>query len=146
MPQECVVDTNVLQKANAPIAMKPRAASLFLRRVSLLERIHEGSLSLLISNSLLAEYKRQVLEPRNDYVRAFFELIAQPGRCVWNWRSRWSGGDRSRARDCRYPREDDHVLRTAIRPRATIIFTEEMRMLNADPCIYREFKVHIQSP
>ena len=114
----------------------------------MLERIQRGTLTLLMSSKLLAEYRRQVPSPRNDHIRAFFELvlIAAPTRCVWNWEKRWSGGQRAKARKCRYPEEDDHVLRTAIRPSASVIFTEEERILKADACIYRCFRVHIRLP
>jgi hypothetical protein len=147
MTQECVVDTTVLQKVNAPLTHEPAERSAFVKRVNLLTQIQQGSMTVLISTKLIAEYERQVRSPRNDHVRLFFELIQDPGRRTFNWRKRWSGADREHARRCRYPREDDHVLRTAIRPgSSTIIFTEEQPMLRADQCVYRRFQVHIHPP
>ncbi|MGB9624459.1 MAG: hypothetical protein ACPMAQ_06305 [Phycisphaerae bacterium] len=143
--EECVIDTMVLQKANAALTQQPAERSLFRRRLALLDRIQRGTLTVLISRQSLAEYERQVPSPRNDYIRAFFELIRDPVRRAWNWEKRWSG-KKAKARKCRYPSEDDHVLRTAIRPRGSTIFTEEHRMLVADACIYRHFRVHIHSP
>ena len=147
MTAECVIDTTVLQKANAPLRHAPREVSRFADRVRLLKRIADGELTLLISPKLLAEYGRQVPEPRNDTVRVFLELITLRSERVFvNWKKRWAGRDREAARHCRFPREDDHVLRTAIRPQVSTIITEEGRMLRADACVYRAFRVHIREP
>lgn len=145
MPPEWVIDTSVLQKANALLTQRPGDQSLFRRRIRLLDILRRGQATLLMSNQLLAEYRRQVRGPRNDFVRAFFEIAVDPNRRVFNWHKRWSG-DRDKARKCRYPVEDDHVLRTAIRPHSTTIFSEERRMLAADPCVYRTLRVHIRAP
>jgi hypothetical protein len=145
MPLECVIDTSVLQKANAPISTSPGVRSLFLKRLKLLSMIQTGDLVVLISKQLHSEYGRQVRSPRNDYVRAFFDLLDNPARRIYNWEKHWAG-KRGQARSCRFPSEDDHVLRTAIRPHSTTIFSEEERMLAADACIYRKLRVHIWHP
>lgn len=143
--KECVVDTSVLQKANAPLT-QPRQGPDFAKRLRLLKRIQVGELKVLISSHLFEEYQRQVSSPRNDFVKAFFELLGSPDRRVSNW-SPWPSRDREKARKCRYPQEDDHVLRTARREdRSTTIICEERRMLLADACIYRKFRVHICRP
>ncbi len=147
MPTACVIDTVVLRKANDPLAGPPHESSLFIQRLKLLARIAKGELIILVSAKLLQEYREQIREPRNETVKAFFELVAAGSeRVVFNWKKQWSGADRAKARGCRYPKEDDHVLRTAIRPNGTTILTEEKRMLDADSCIYREFRVHIIEP
>jgi len=144
-PSDCVVDTSVLQKANAPIRHSPRKASDFVKRLRLLESIRDGRTRVLISKSLINEYRRQIREPRNDHVKAFLELLTgSTDRVRFNWKRRWSGADREKARRCRYPAEDDHVLRTAIQPQGSTILTEEHRMLTSDACIYRLFGVHIK--
>jgi len=143
--RECVIDTVVLQKTNAPLAHAPRPHAKIRVRLQLLKRIRQGNLVVLASKNLLEEYKRQITTPRNDYVQAFFALL-DSNTVQWNWEKRWPGGDRARARKCRYPKEDDHVLRTAIRPHPSYIVTEEGRMLKADQCIYRQFHVHIVEP
>jgi hypothetical protein len=145
MAGECVVDTSVLQKANAPITSPTRERSKFARRIALLADIQAGRKTALYSRKLLAEYERKVAIPRNDFVRAFFEILAAPGRAIPNW-PRWSGSTRAKARKCRYPHEDDHVLRTAVRPSGATIFSEEGRMLAADACIHRELGIHILDP
>lgn len=145
MPLECVIDTSVLQKANAPISTSPRVWSLFQKRLKLLSRIRTGDLVVLISKQLHNEYDRQVRSPRNDYVKAFFDLLDTPHRRIYNWEKHWKG-KRAQSRKCRFPSEDDHVLRTAIRPHSTTIFSEEKRMLAADACIYRNLRIHIQHP
>jgi len=142
MPNEYALDTTVLQKANAIINKPPRRHSLFVRRIELLNDIYSRRKTVLISKRLLQEYEEKVKAPRNDFVRLFFELLANPRGPVYNWAA-WPGRDREKARKCRYPSEDDHVLRTAIRPNGSTIITEEERMLKADSCIYREFRVHI---
>jgi len=142
MPGECAIDTTVLQKANARILHPPRERSLFRKRIRLLDDLRRGKRTVLFSRQLLTEYEVKVKIPRNDYVRLFLEILADPRRGVYNW-AKWPGRDREKARKCRYPVEDDHVLRTAIRPTASTIVTEERRMLGADECIYRAFRVHI---
>jgi len=141
---DCVVDTMVLQKANAPILREPREGRLFLRRISLLVNISNGTIRPIVSAKLLVEYVRNVPSPRNEYIRAFFELLDRPERVIWNWARRWSGAERGRARACRYPREDDHLLRTAVGAEGSEILTEERRVLCTDRCVHREFGVHIR--
>jgi hypothetical protein len=140
-----VVDTGVLQKANAPVDEDVRERSKFKKRLDLLARLKQHQLTVLISKKLLAEYQRQVSKPRNDFVRAFYELLTSPGVAVPNWPA-WSGKRRSDASFCRFPREDYHVLRTAICPSGSTILSEEHRMLVTDACIHRKFHVHVIDP
>jgi hypothetical protein len=143
MPEECVVDTTVLQKANAPITKPVARGSQFARRLAILRAILEGEIVALYSSRLVHEYEQHVKEPRNDFVRAFFELLDDVGRATYNWH-RWTGAVRDKARKCRFPREDYHVLRTAIRGTPSAIITEEQRMVGTDACIYRELRVHVK--
>jgi len=145
MAKECVIDTTVLQKANAPLLHRPRERSLFRKRLQLLRQIQSGRLIALISEKLFSEYKEQLKAPRNDFVQAFFGLLQDPDRRTQNW-APWPSGRSEKARKCRYPEHDDHVLRTAIRPTPTTVFSEDTDMLKADACIYRQFRVHIQQP
>lgn len=145
---EAAVDTTVLRRANVPLVGNRASAALMARRLSLLQRVQRRELIILLSERLLQEYREQLRIPLNDYVRAFLECVTTPDgtRVLMNWKTPWSHGDRSRARGCRFPLEDDHVLRTAIRGRRTAIYSEERRMLATDDCIYREFRVHVQEP
>jgi hypothetical protein len=145
MPDLVVVDTGVLQMANAPVGEGVRERSKFKKRLDLLFRLKRHQLTVLISKKLLAEYQRQVSKPRNDFIRAFFELLASPGGAVPNW-CRWSGEIRSHASFCRFPREDYHVLRTAICPEGSTILSEEHRMLVTDACIHQRLGVHVIDP
>jgi len=148
VPDKATLDTTVLRRANVALQGNRAAATLLARRLCLLQRIRSKQICLLISRNLIEEYRQQLLPCRNDLVKAFLELATKPDgkHVVINWKASWSGGDRGRARECRYPAEDDHVLRTAIRNEPSTIYTEEMRMLNVDACIYKEFGVHIQKP
>ena len=147
MPEECVVDTTVLQKANAPITKPVARGSKFARRLAVLRGIREGRIVALHSPRLIQEYEEHVKEPRNEFVRAFFELLNNVGRATcnatYNWPP-WTGAVKEKARKCRFPREDYHVLRTAIRGTPSTIITEEERMLRTDACIYRELRVHVR--
>jgi len=144
---ECVIDTTVLQKANAPLIREPRETSLFVRRLRLLRDIQRGQRTVLISNRLFAEYQSQVSEPRNDFVVTFLALVAAPdssaGRCLSNWAA-WPGRQREKARKCKFPKHDDHLLRTAICPSGSTIITEETKLIDTDACIYRRFNVHVR--
>jgi predicted nucleic acid-binding protein len=143
MPAQVVIDTTVLKKANRPISGPLRARSRFARRVELLEGIRQGHGVVLYSRKLLAEYERQVRTPRNDFVQAFFQILSTPGRALYNWARRWPPSEQEKARKCRYPKHDDHVLRTAISGEPTTIVSEDQTMIRADECIHRHFRVHI---
>jgi len=139
----CVVDTTVLQKANAPIGGPPNRRNIFRKRIALLEKLMRQELIALYSQKLMNEYLRQLPDPRNDYIRAFFEILTQPGRAIHNWHHPWKS-DADDARRCHFPFEDDHVLRTAIHhAQPSVIYTEEARMLTAHRCVYRKFQVGI---
>lgn len=150
MVPECVVDTCVLQNANNLIDvsdLSSESRSLFQNRLNLLSRIEAGHFVVLISPKLQSEYNRQIRSTKRDYVKAFFDILDDPSRYVLNWEKHWSGGKRDLAHSrCKFPPEDDHVLRTAIRPHPTTIFSEESRMLVTDRCIYRNLRVHIRLP
>lgn len=141
-----VIDTNILQSANAPITVSPRGGSRFRVRLQLFRRVQAGRVVVLISDKLLNEYSRRVPKPRNDLIKFFFELLASPdGRRVQcNWKRTWSPGEQADARKCRYPRHDDHLLRTAIGPNGPAVITEEQKLVGTDACIYRRFRVHIR--
>lgn len=141
---ECVIDTDVLQKANAPILSPP--GPMFRRRVALLARIRNGQLVVLMSARVLAEYGQKVREPRNDYVKLFLELASDPRRARMNWVRHWSGKYRSYVSKCRFPHHDLHLLRTAVRPNGATIYTEEGPLLRTDQCIHRYLRVHVAEP
>lgn len=151
MCRDCVVDTSVLRKANAPLEANPRSRAETRRRLALLKMITDGEVRVLISGQLLREYDAQVLEPRNDYVQQFLTLLVNPSGHILNW-ARLSGSERDYAfGTCRFPREDEHVLRTAVRrgtrrfTRSTI-YTEEDRMLRTNACIKRKFRIAVDDP
>lgn len=145
---EAAIDTTVLQKANVEINHDRAKANRLAKRISLLQRIQRNEIAVLVSERLLHEYVQQIQVRQNDFVRAFFELVSSPDgqRVILSWKKQWSGGERAAARACRYPREDYHVLRTAVRGHPTTIYTEEGRMLLADACISRRFSVRIIEP
>jgi hypothetical protein len=148
VPHEAALDTTVLRRANVPLQGTRADATLMAKRLALLRRIRTNEINVLVSQRLIQEYSDQLKTYQNEFVKTFMELATQPdGRhVILNWKDRWSGGDRERAARCRYPHEDNHVLRTAIRPNPSMIYSEEHRMLRADACIYRVFRVHILEP
>ena len=146
MPELGVIDTMVLRKANAPLTTDPKERRAFAKRLALLQRIHPDDLNVLISSKLVTEYTQQVLEPRNDLVKASLEIMTDPTRHKLNW-PRWPGGRQDKAAKCRFPPEDTHVLRTAfVDGEGSTIFSEEDRILRTDACIHRSFDVHVVDP
>jgi hypothetical protein len=141
MSRRVVVDTCVLQKANAPILNAPRAGREFKDRLTLLKKIASGSFTAAWSKALLLEYGSHVLEPRNDYVRAFLDILTNI-KPTW---TKLTGAQEERLRECRYPQEDKHLLRTALPGPATIA-TEENRLLNVDRPVHKHFQVHLKTP
>jgi predicted nucleic acid-binding protein len=140
-----VVDTNVLQKANAPLGPVIKEGRKIRRRLELLSQIRRREVTILYSRQLVHEYRTQIQHPRNEFVRAFFEVITGGANAIFNWRTPWRS-DRVIARECRYPDHDDHVLRTALHDDSTTIYTEDEPMLRAGECIYRRLRVRIQDP
>lgn len=145
--KEAVVDTTVLRKADVHLKPLEKRGALLAARLSLLKRINSKELAVLVSSRLIGEYLSQVAVGRNDVVKAFLELLTRPDGeyCIHNWPP-WRGAERENAARCRFPPEDTHVLRTAMRGKQTVIFTEEARMLKADACVHRRFGVHVQAP
>jgi len=142
---ECVVDTVVLQAANAPLKASPRAGRTITSRIRLLRALQDGKLVALYSEKLLLQYREKLPKPRNDFVRAFLELLTGPGATP-NW-SRLTGAQQDRARKCRFPHHDLLLLQTAFRKDLqTTIFTEDGPMLKTDKCILRYFRVHVLHP
>jgi hypothetical protein len=142
--EECVIDTRVLQSANAPLTSPPRPGSLFTKRIQLLIDLRAGARIALRSRKLIDEYTKKVPKPRNDYVKVFFEILTDPAKSISNW-AKWTGSQRDKAhKTCRYPGHDDHLLRTAIRPNGSTIITEEAKLIATDECIHRTFGVHIR--
>lgn len=139
---ECVFDTNVLQKANAPLHNQPKENRKFAKRIALLRRIQSGHLEILISHKLLIEYNNHILEPRNDLIKFFLEQLTSPRGAIFNWYTPWNAR-RDDAVDCGFPAHDHHVLRTAIRPGRSRIYTEENGILGSAKCIKRRFNVEI---
>lgn len=148
MPALCVVDTMVLRKANAPLENDPREGRAFVKRLALLQSIRSGERQVLMSAALLAEYRQQVLSPRNELIQTFFSLLDDKKRCRMNWPP-WPGRHRETQAKCQFPAEDTHVLRTAFvadGEKKSTIFSEEGRMLKTDACIHRHFGVHVSDP
>ena len=115
---------------------------MFAKRIGLLEDIKKGKWTVLYSAKLVAEYVEHVKGLKNDFIEEFFAKLVNHRGAIRNYAA-WPGRDREKARKCRYPEHDDHVLRTAIRPDSSTIITEEETMIRADACIYRNFGVHI---
>ena len=148
MPEEVAIDTTVLVGANITQTLKPAAAALQAARLALLQRIQDHQAAVLISARLVAEYRRQITTYKNEFVRLFFDLLTKPdgSHVILNWRTPWGHAELARARYCRFPYEDLHVLRTAVRDSQTTMYSEEGRVLAAHPCIRNEFDVVISEP
>jgi hypothetical protein len=140
----CVVDTVVMQSANAPLDTAPTEGRTIVRRLELLRRISRGEIQLLWSKRLLKEWADHVPEPRNDFVRAVLELLTN-GHGQHNWRTPWTGGIRADIAECRYPGHDSHLLRTAILDDdRSYLVTEENRLSTCRACVSRKFNVSIR--
>ena len=142
MSRRVVVDTCVLQKANAPMQAEPRVGRDIVARIGLLRKFSDGTLTPAWSAALWREYQEHVPEPgRNDFIVAFYALLA---RTSPTW-TKLTGAQRSRLGQCRYPPEDKHLLQTAL-PGPAAIATEEDRLLRVDRPVHQYFQVHVKLP
>ncbi len=98
MSKPCVIDTMVLRKANAALTKQPQQHRDFAKRLALLSRIQQAELQVLYSQKLLHEYRQQIEEPRNDFVKSFFELLLDPAKSKLNYHKPWSGKERQARR------------------------------------------------
>jgi len=154
MSDAAVIDTTVLWKANGLLESAPKPTSTFGRCASLLRRVQRRELVLLISAKLRDEYQRKLTQPRNILIAELLAIVASPDglRAVENWAPGWSGGTRDAMRKCRFPRHDEHLLRTAVKTMRDdnytkrSIFTQEAKLIATDACIHRNFSVHIVQP
>jgi hypothetical protein len=148
MPEQVAIDTTVLVGANITQTPEPAESALQAARLALIQRIQGHQAAVLISAKLVAEYRKQITTYRNDSVRLFFELLTKPdgSHVILNWRTPWGHAELARARACRFPKEDLHVLRTAVRDDRTTLYSEEGRVLAAHPCIRKKFDVVISTP
>jgi hypothetical protein len=138
------VDTTVLQKANASIVNAPHENRLFFLRISLLTRFVNEEMIALWSPRLHAEWKEKLKEPRNEFTKAFFEIITSD-KALLNYAKPWGGSEMQRMTKCRYPRHDIHLLRTAfIKEERTHLVTEENPILLTATCVKREFDIAIK--
>lgn len=136
----CVVDTTVLQKANAAITVAPGAGKEIQDRFRLLQRIQSGELQPMYSKKLEGEWRTKVKEPRNDFVQAFYALVVN-GVAEFNW-AHWRGSDDDRLAKCKFPMEDKHLVRTAVRDgERTYVVSEEERVTRGAKCVQRCFNV-----
>jgi hypothetical protein len=148
MPEEVAIDTTVLVGANITQTPQQAAAAPQAARLALLRRIQDRKAAVLISAKLLAEYRKQITTFKNEFVRIFLDLLTMPdgSHVILNWRTPWGHAEVARAHQCRFPYEDLHVLRTAVRDGRTTMYSEEGRVLAAHPCIRKEFDVAISAP
>jgi hypothetical protein len=149
VPPEFAVDTSVLVNANVKQTSDHTEAVRQAARLLLLQRVQSQQAAVLISRQLVAEYKRKITSFENDYVRLFLELLTNPdgSHIIPNWRTPWTRSDIARMYECRFPYEDDHVLRTAARGHRTTLYSEERRILGANArCVRKHFGVDINEP
>lgn len=144
MKTKVAVDTNVLLRANAPITTEKQGRE-FALRLKLLSRFQDKEIFPLWSPQLAAEWATHVKEPRNDYIRAFFELMVDTSD-GFNYATPWGGSEKQRMSKCRFPKHDLHLLRTAyLKVRTSHIVTEEGPVLGTATCVKHEFDVHIKN-
>jgi hypothetical protein len=136
-----VVDTVVLRGANRRLKTTRAGRALFLTNLSIICCVTEKKVTLLISDSLIAEYNKTIKSPFNDSVVAFFDVITNPKseiRPISNFSALKEV--REKAGKIRFPPEDYHLLRTAKisgkKKSKTIIVSTEGRLLAVgDQCV-----------
>lgn len=144
--QPCVIDTDVLHRANHLQAPAGQSAAVKNRR-ALLVSVIKKERTLLVSQTLINQYRGHLVRPLNDVIAAFLEYATSPqpaAELIVNWAA-LSGSERDSLRKCRFPDHDVLLLRTAYGFRSTI-YSEDNGVLQAGACIRRKFDVRAADP
>jgi len=137
-----VLDTTVVACANCDLRARTQGNSLN-RRAALIERCVTGSLRVLYNKVLLQEYKNHIREHRNDLIESFFAVLDSATAFLVR-RSTLSRQDYNRARACRWPSHDQHLLAAALGGVRASIYVTEQALSRCAESIRREFRVRVE--
>jgi hypothetical protein len=138
---DSVLDATVVAFGNGDIAAR-RPGNLFDRRLTAIEQVASGLRRLRYNTRLLGEYTQLIQERRNDVIELFFTALDDE-RSVLVKRNTLSRQDYARARKCRWPTHDQHLLAAAVEGNDPTIFVTESRHVQRAAKILTCFAVHI---
>lgn len=137
---DSVLDATVVAFANGDIAAR-RPGNVFDRRLAAIEQVAHGRRRLRYNQKLLGEYQQVIQERRNDVIDLFFSVLADRSfRVRANTLSRQ---DHAKAKKCRWPSHDQHLLAAAVGGDRPTIFVTESRHAACAAKILSCFGVHI---
>jgi hypothetical protein len=138
---DSVIDTSVVSMANGQIAGR-RRGNVLDRRLSAIEDVAYGRRRLRYNPKLLVEYQRIVRAYRNDVIELFF--IALTERAVFVRRNTLSRQDNAKARKCKWPGHDQHLLAAAVGGIQPTIFVTESHLHACAASVLACFAVHVE--
>jgi len=137
---DSVIDATVVAFANGNIAAR-KQGNAFDRRLEAIEQVVNGQRRLRYNSKLLREYQNLIQEHRNDVIDLFFIVLADRAVLVrGNTLSRQHYG---RARTCRWPAHDQHLLAAALGGDEPTIFVTEARLAQCAAQILARFTIRV---
>jgi hypothetical protein len=138
---DCVLDASFVGMANDEIDnLEP--GSILDRRISIICEIKNGSYTVRYNSRLLGEYNNLVKVHRNDWIAVFFQILAD-GATFVN-RNNFNAAELAKARKCRWPLHDQHVLVAAINGTKSIVFVTESTLGRSAAKVLQHFRVRIK--
>jgi hypothetical protein len=138
---ECVFDTSFVRLANDSLFGEKRG-NLLNRRLTPLRQAVAAKSHLRYNRKLLGEYSMQIRERHNDVVEQFFALLDSPQATLVR-KNALSRQDNAKARLCRWPVHDQHVLAAAIGGDDVVIHVTEGALGACSKAVKRVFGFQI---
>jgi len=137
---DSILDATVVAFANGNIAARAKG-NAFDRRLAAIEQVAYGHRRLRYNQKLLREYQQVIKEYRNDVVDLFFTVLTD--RSILVRTNTLSRQDYARAKKCRWPSHDQHLLAAAMGGDEPTIFVTESRHAVCAAKILARFGIHI---
>jgi hypothetical protein len=138
---DSVIDTSVVSMANGQIAGR-RQGNALDRRLLAIEDVAYGRRRMRYNPRLLVEYRRIVRIYRNDVIELFFTALTE--RAVFVPRNTLSRQDNAKARKCKWPGHDQHLLAAAVGGIQPTIFVTEADLHACAASVLAYFAVHVE--
>lgn len=140
---ECVFDASVVGYANNPLEVSVIESGVSLVQiVDALESVVIGHRRLRCNPKLLTEYSRLLRVKRNDLIEQFVALLDSP-QTIMLKSSSLRNHEKVKAKNCKWPSHDQHVLAAAIGGTDVAIYVTEAFLGGCAEKVWRIFRIRV---